>query len=154
VSGPAVEGPFLYDDGPEPLHTGTPRRSGRYLVLIFGATALLAVLSVVLLPILKGSAGAQSREVVQVFLAALHKGDTETAYDLLCEKERAAVKPEDVAAQYVVGDGPGQVVDASDTTVGGAPAEHVRVRWPDGSLSRFTVVNSNGPHVCGVERTG
>jgi hypothetical protein len=152
--GPPVDGPFLYDEGPEPLHTGTPRRSGRVLVLIFGATALLAVLSVVLLPILKGSAGDQSREVVQVFLAALHKGDTETAYDLLCEKERAAVKPEDVAARYVVGDGPGHVVDASDAKVGGAPAEQVRVQWPNGSLSRFTVVNSNGPHVCGVTPKG
>ena len=28
--------------------------------------------------------------------------------------------------------------------------EQVRVQWPDGSSSRFTVVNSNGPHVCGV----
>jgi hypothetical protein len=149
-----TDGPFLYDEGPEPLHTGKPRRSGRFLVLIFGATALLAVLSVVLLPIVKGSAGDQSREVVQVFLAALHKGDTETAYDLLCEKERAAVRPEDVAARYVVGGGPGRVVTASEGTADGAPAEQVRVQWPDGSLSRFTVVNSNGPHVCGVAPKG
>jgi hypothetical protein len=123
-------------------------------VLIFGATALLAVLSVVLLPIIKGSAGDQSREVVQVFLAALHKGDTETAYDLLCEKERAAVKPEDVAARYVVGGGPGRVVAASDGGTDSAPTEEVRVQWSDGSLSRFTVVNSNGPHVCGVSPKG
>jgi hypothetical protein len=150
TGGPAANGPFLYDEGPEPLHTGTPRRSGRFLVLIFAATALLAVLSVVLLPIVKGSAGDQSREVVQVFLAALHKGDTETAYDLLCEKERAAVKPEDVAARYVVGGGPGRVVKTSDGGAEGAPTEQVRVQWPDGSTSRFTVVNSNGPHVCGV----
>ena len=145
-----TNGPFLYDEGPEPLHTGTPRRSGKFLVLIFGVTALLAVLSVVLLPLVKGSAGDQSREVVQVFLAALHKGDTETAYDLLCDKERAAVKPEEVAARYVVGGGPGKVVEESDAEADGAPAEHVRVQWPDGSLSLFTVVNSNGPHVCGV----
>ena len=24
-----TNGPFLYDEGPEPLHTGTPRRSGK-----------------------------------------------------------------------------------------------------------------------------
>ena len=147
-------GPFLYDEGPEPLHTGSPRRSGKYLVLIFGATVLLAVLAVVILPLVKGSAGDQSRQAVQVFLAALSKNDTETAYDLLCDKERAAVKPEDVAARYVVGGGRGQVVEETDAQADGAPAEHVRVRWADGSLSRFTVVNSNGPHVCGVTRGG
>jgi hypothetical protein len=147
-------GPFLYDEGPEPLHTGSPRRSGKYLVLIFGATVLLAVLAVVILPLVKGSAGDQSRQAVQVFLAALSKNDTETAYDLLCDKERAAVQPEDVAARYVVGGGPGQVVKESDGQADGAPVEHVRVQWADGSLSRFTVVNSNGPHVCGVIRGG
>ena len=72
-----TEGPFLYEDGPEPLHTGSPRRSGKLLVLVFGATALVAVLMVVLLPLVKGSAGDQSREVVQVFLAAL---DCRTPY--------------------------------------------------------------------------
>ena len=146
-----TEGPFLYEDGPEPLHTGSPRRSGKLLVLVFGATALVAVLMVVLLPLVKGSAGDQSREVVQVFLAALDKGDTETAYQLLCEDERAALAPDEVAARYVVGGGgPGQVVAASDADADGAPAQHVRVRWSDGSLARFTVVNSDGPHVCGV----
>jgi cell division septation protein DedD len=147
-------GPFLYDEGPEPLHTGTPRRSGKYLVLIFGATALVAILMVVLLPLVRGSAGDQSREVVQVFLAALDKGDTETAHQLLCEKERADLKPDDVAARYVVGGGPGKVVSASDAKADGAPAQQVRVRWSDGSASRFTVVNSDGPHVCGVTRGG
>jgi hypothetical protein len=147
-------GPFLYDDGPEPLHTGAPRRSGKFLIIIFGATALLAVLSVVLLPLVKGSAGDQSREVVQVFLAALDKGDTETAYQLLCAKEQAAVPQDGVAARYVLGGGPGQVVGTSDAEAAGAPAQRVRVQWADGSLSRFTVVNSSGPHVCGVTRGG
>ena len=152
--GPAENGPFLYDEGPEPLHTGTPRRSGKVLVAVFGATVLDAVLMAVLLPLVKGSAADQSREAVQVFLAALDKGDTETAYQLLCEKERAAVSPDAVAGRYVVGDGPGRVVAASDAEADGAPAQQVRVRWSDGSLSRFTVVNSDGPHVCGVTRGG
>jgi hypothetical protein len=150
----STTGPFLYDEGPEPLHTGSPRRSGKFLVLIFGVTALVAVLSVVLLPLVKGSAGDQSREAAQVFLAALDRGDTETAYQLLCEKERADLTPDGVAARYVVGGGPGQVVAASDAEADGAPAQQVRVQWPDGSFSRFTVVNSEGPHVCGVTRGG
>jgi len=150
---PPPEGPFLYDEGPEALHTGTPRRSGKYLVLIFGATVLLAVLAVVILPLVKGSAGSQSRQAVQVFLAALSKNDTETAYDLLCDQERAAVKPAGVAGRYVVGAVPGKVVGSTDAHANGLPVEHVRVQWADGSSSRFTVVNSNGPHVCGVDRT-
>jgi hypothetical protein len=149
----STEGPFLYDEGPEQLHTGTPRRSGRLLVMVFGATALVAVLMVVLLPLIKGSGADQSREVVQVFLAALDQGDVETAYLLLCEDERADVQPDAVAGRYL-GDVPGQVVDASDAEVGGDPVQHVQVRWDDGSLSRFTVVNSDGPHVCGVTPGG
>jgi hypothetical protein len=151
--GPAANGPFLYEEGPEPLHTGTPRRSGKLLVLIFGVTALLAVLSVVLLPLLKGSGGDQSREVVQVFLAALHKGDTETAYQLLCRQEQGAVSPGDVAKRYL-GPGSGSVVGSSDATVRGAPAQHVTVQWDDGSRSTMTVVNDDGPHVCGVTGGG
>jgi cell division septation protein DedD len=149
-----TEGPFLYDEGPEPLHTGSPRRSGKLLVLVFGATALVAILMVVLLPLVKGSAGDQSREAVQVFLAALDKGDTETAYQLLCQQEQAQLAPKDVAARYVVDGGPGRVVATSDAEAAGAPAQHVRVEWSNGALSRFTVVNSDGPHVCGVTRGG
>jgi hypothetical protein len=146
----STEGPFLYDEGPEALHTGKPRRSGKLLVLIFGVTALLAVLSVVLLPLVKGSAGDQSREVVQVFLAALHKGDTETAYQLLCRQEQGTVTPAGVAGRYL-GAGSGSVVGSSDATLHGAPAQHVTVRWDDGSRSTMTVVNDDGPHVCGVD---
>jgi hypothetical protein len=147
--GPAGNGPFLYDEGPEPLHTGTPRRSGRFLVVIFGVTVLLAVLSVVLLPLVKGSPGDQSREVVQVFLAALHKGDDETAYQLLCRQEQGDLSPADVAGRYL-GAGTGSVVGASDAVLHGAPAQHVRVEWDDGSRTTLTVVNVDGPHVCGV----
>lgn len=147
--GPPVNGPFLYDEGPEALHTGAPRRSGRYLVLIFGVTVLLAILSVVLLPLVKGSAGDQSRQVVQVFYAALAKGDDDTAYQLLCRREQADVSPRDVAGRYV-GDGTAAVVGTSDARVGGAPAERVRVEWDDGSHSTLTVVNVDGPHICGI----
>src|SRR4051794_9762829 len=100
-----MTGPFLYDDDPAPLHTGTPRRSGKLLVLVFGATVVAAVLMVLLLPLIKGSAEDQAREVTGVFLAALDKGDTETAYGLLCEDERARIAPGDVAAEYLDGKG-------------------------------------------------
>ena len=41
-----TNGPFLYDDGPAPLHTGTPRRRPWLLLAIFGGTAVVAVLMV------------------------------------------------------------------------------------------------------------
>jgi hypothetical protein len=145
-----TNGPFLYDEGPEHLHTSAPRRRQGLLLWVFGGTALVAVLMALLLPLLRGSAADQSREVVQVFLAALDKGDNETAYQLLCEQERAAMTPDDVAGRYLSGDGVGQIVGASDAEVDGDPVQRVQVRWPDGSLTTLTVINADGPHVCGV----
>ena len=143
-------GPFLYDEGPEPLHTSPGRRRQGLLLWVFGGTALIAVLMVVFLPLVKGSAGDQSREVVQVFLAALDKGDTETAYQLLCEDERAGLSPDEVGAKYLGGSGTGEVAGVSDDRVDGDPVQRVEVEWSDGSTSEFTVVNADGPHVCGV----
>jgi hypothetical protein len=147
-------GPFLYDEGPEPLHTSTPRRRQGLLLWVFGGTALVAVLMVVLLPLLTGSAGDQSREVVQVFLAALDRGDDDTAFQLLCEEERARLSPDDVSGRYVGGEGPGEVVAVSDDEVDGDPVQKVTVAWDGGSSAEFTVVNSDGPHVCGVTPEG
>jgi len=144
-----TSGPFLYDDDPAPLHTGTPRRSGKVLVLVFGTTVLAAVLMVVLLPLIKGSAEDQAREVTGVFLAALDKGDTETAHGLLCEDERARLAPEDVGAEYLAGDGIGRVVSVEEAD--GRPSREVDVEWPGGEHARFVVVNSDGPHICGVD---
>jgi hypothetical protein len=143
-------GPFLYDDDPAPLHTGTPRRRQGLLLGLFGGTAVLAVLLVLLMPLVKGSPEEQSREVVGVFLAALDKGDNETAYQLLCEGQRAELAPGDVAGRYLAGDGAGDVVSAEKADSGGGPVQRVRVEWPDGSNTRLTVVNEDGPHVCGV----
>jgi hypothetical protein len=142
-----MTGPFLYDDDPAPLHTGTPRRSGKVLVLVFGATVVAAVLMVLLLPLVKGSAEDQAREVTGVFLAALDKGDTETAYGLLCEDERARIAPGDVAAEYLEGKGLGKVVSVEGTD--GEPTRRVDVEWPGGGQARFVVVNADGPHICG-----
>jgi hypothetical protein len=147
-----TNGPFLYDEGPEPLHTGTPRRSGKLLVLVFGATAVVAVLMAVLLPLVKGSPDDQAREVAGVFLAALAKGDTETAHGLLCEDERARLAPDDVGAEYLAGDGTGRVISVEEAD--GRPSREVDVEWPGGERARFVVVNSDGPHVCGVTPEG
>jgi hypothetical protein len=144
-----TNGPFLYDEGPEPLHTSPGRSRQGLLLWVFGGTALVAVLMVVFLPLVKGSAEDQSREVVGVFLAALGKGDNETAYQLLCEDERAGLAPDEVGPRYL-GDGTGEVVSSSDDRVDGDPVQRVEVEWSDGSTSDFTVVNADGPHVCGV----
>ena len=142
-------GPFLYDDEPAPLHTGTPRRRGGLLVAIFGGTVVAAVLMVVGLPLLNGTAEEQARESAGVFVAALEKGDTETAHGLLCDKERARLGPDDVAPVYLVGRH-GHVVGAEPAEVDGAPVENVRVMWDGGSTSTLTVVGEGGPRICGV----
>jgi hypothetical protein len=144
-----TEGPFLYDDGPAPLHTGTPRRRHGLLIALFGGTVLVAVLMVVALPLVKGTPEEQARQTVSVFLKALAAKDTTTTHDLLCADEQARLAPAEVAGAYA-GAGTGRVAGASRATVGGATVEQVRVTWSDGGSSRITVVGENGPHVCGV----
>ena len=126
----APEGPFLYDEGPAPLHTGTPRRSGKILVLIFGGTVVFAVLMVVLTLVLKGTGSDQAKEVSGVFLAALAADDTETAYGLLCQDERIRLSPEEVAGDYLAEGDPrlGTVREDGDTRL-------VPVTWADGTTS-------------------
>src|SRR4051812_3247918 len=148
----APEGPYLYDDAPEPLHTGTPRRRGWLILAILAGTVVLAVASVVLLPLVKGSPATQSTQAVTVFLAALRQGDTETAYQLLCDAERVRVRPEQVATEYRAGPGTGHVVRSVGTTADGDPAQRVTVRWSDGETTRFTVINEGGPHICGISK--
>jgi hypothetical protein len=139
-------GPYLYDEGPEDLHTGTPRSRKGLLLAVFGATVLLAVLLVVAMPLVKGSPDEQAREAAGVFLAALEQHDTETAYQLLCEDERARVEPGDVAGKYLTGDD-GRVDSATDGPDG---AQRVTVRWADGQVSEWTVVAQSGARVCGT----
>jgi len=141
-------GPYLYDEGPEPLHTGEGRRRGRLLVVILLGTVLAAVAAAVALPLVKGTAGEQSTQAAQVFFAALQQGDTETAYGLLCTDERARLKPEQVAAEYLQ---PGTPTIEKATDAG--TTERVTVRWSDGgAVTRtfLTVVNEDGAHVCGT----
>ena len=144
-----TSGPYLYDDGPQPLHTGTPRRRQGLLIGTLVGTVLVAVGMVVALFVVRGTPEEQSREAVGVFLSALEAGDTETAHELLCEEERARVQPTDVADEYA-GEGDGRVVDAVRGEVDGGAVQLVEVRWADGTERRLVVVSENGPRVCGL----
>jgi hypothetical protein len=139
-------GPFLYDDGPAPLHTGTPRRRGGLLLAIFGGTAVVAVLMVLALFLLKGTPEDQARESAGVFLAALEQGDDETAHQLLCQAERANLSPASVAPVYLA-ETPGRVV-GTDAAPGGKL--RVEVAWADGTASEWAVIAEDGPRICGI----
>ncbi len=145
-----MTGPYLYDDGPESLHTGVPRRRPWLLLGIFGGTVVVAVLMVLALPLLRGTAEEQARESVGVFLAALGKGDIETVNGLLCERERARLAPGEIAGAYLVGEG-GHVVGTEEAQEDGESVQHVRVGWEDGSASTFVVVREDGPRICGTD---
>ncbi len=142
-------GPFLYDDDPAPLHTGTPRSGQRLLIAILAGTVLVAVGMVAALFLVRGTPDEQAREVVGVFLAALEEQDTETAHGLLCEAERARIPPEGVAGEYVAVGG-GRIVGTDEGELDGGTVQHVRVRWDDGTETTLVVVSEAGPHVCGT----
>jgi hypothetical protein len=142
-------GPYLYDDDPAPLHTGTPRRRPALLLAIFGGTAAFAVLMVVLMTVVRGSGDEQAQEVAGVFLKALAQDDTQTAHELLCQEERIRLSPEEVAGAYLREGTPelGPVRDDGD-------ARLVPVQWSDGTTTELTVIGENGPRVCGVSAAG
>jgi hypothetical protein len=138
-------GPYLYDDDPEPIHTGTPRRRNGQLVAVLVATALVAVGTVVALFVVRGSPAEQSEEAVQVFLAALAADDTETAHQLLCATERGRIGEDQVAGEYL-GTTPGEVTGSTDAGI----EQVVQVRWADDATSRFAVISEDGARICGV----
>lgn len=140
-----TSGPYLYDDAPEPLHTGAPQRSGKILVFILLGTVLVAFLAVGASVALRGTPGEQATEVTGVFLAALAADDTETAHALLCEDERARLEPDEIAGAYL-GEGSPEL---------GEPGRNgdervVPVTWDDGTTAEFTVIGEGGLRVCGV----
>ena len=140
-----TQGPFLYDEGPAPLHTGAPRRSGKLLVLIFGATVVVAVLMVVLTLALKGTGSDQAKEVSGVFLAALAADDLETASGLLCAEEKARLAPGEIADAYL-GDGEPRLGEPRTD----GDARIVPVSWSGGTTTELTVIGEDGLRVCGV----
>jgi hypothetical protein len=145
-------GPFLYDDDPAPLHTGEPRQRQGLLLAVFGATVLVAVGMVGGILLVKGSAGDQAQQVAGVFTAALSQGDVETAYDLVCDDERARLAPDELADAYLQ-EGTPTVTGARDGEYDGAPAQLVGVQWGEGSAATTTelvVVPEGGTKVCGT----
>jgi hypothetical protein len=142
-------GPYLYDDDPAPLHTGTPRPARALILAVIGGTVAVAVGMAVGLPLVKGSPAEQAREVTGVFLAALDQDDLETAYGLLCAEERARLAPQAVPAEYAAG-GSGEIAGTIGDEVDGAPVQRVEVAWSDGSTSTLTVVSEQGARVCGT----
>lgn len=145
-------GPLLYDDDPMPLHTGTPRRRHALLLGIGAATVAVAVLMVVLLRVMSGSATDRAEQVGGVFVAALSQGDTETAYALLCPSERSRLQPGDLAGAYLH-EGTPQVTGSRDGG-GGQTARLVDVRWGTGATATTTalvVVPQDGAKVCGTQ---
>jgi hypothetical protein len=144
-----MTGPYLYDEGPAPLHTGTPRRANGLLLWIFGGTALFAVLMMVLTLLVRGSGEEQAEEVAGVFLAALAQNDTETAHELLCQEERRRLTPEEVAGAYL-GEGTGELGTVRED----GDARIVPVEWSDGTTSELTVVGEDGLRICGLVPEG
>ncbi len=156
-----MTGPYLYDEGPEQLHTGAPRRGNRLVLGIFGATVVVGVGMVVALPLVKGSGEDQAREVVGVFTAALAADDLETAGGLLCQAERDRADAEGVAADEVAAayarPGDAEIVGVAPGEYDGGSSQEVRVRWGDGASATETtvvVVLEDGPRVCGSTPAG
>ena len=141
-----MTGPYLYDDDPVPLHTGTPRRRQGLLLALLAGTVLVAVGMVAALFLVKGSPEEQATEVAGVFLSALEQGDVETAHQLLCEAERAELPPEALGSTYLA-ETPGRVAGAE---AAGSGQLRVQVRWADGTTSEWTVISESGPRVCGT----
>ena len=96
--------------------------------------------------IIIGAPDEQSEEAVGVFLAALQNGDEETARGLLCAEELAGG---DLPAEYRPAL-PAEVVGSTESELAGAPAYAVEVRGADGGTTTYTVINQDGPHLCGV----
>ncbi|SDY94098.1 hypothetical protein SAMN05660209_04139 [Geodermatophilus africanus] len=142
-------GPYLYDDDPAPLHTGTPRSARALILAVIGGTVAVAVGMAVGLPLVKGSPEEQAREVSGVFLSALAQDDVETAYGLLCAEERARVSPGAVSTEYAAG-GTGRIAGTIADELDGEPVQRVEVAWSDGSTSVLTVVSEQGARVCGT----
>ena len=146
------DGPYLYDEDPAPLHTGSPRSRQAWIVGGIAFIVLFSVAMVAGLYLLKGSPAEQSTRAATVFLASLSDGDTDTAVQMLCEDERERLEPGEIADAYL-GAGPGEIGELHDDDVEGAAVQLVPVRWADGSTTEWRVLNEDGPRVCGVATT-
>ena len=151
-----TQGPFLYDDEPAPLHTGTPRNRNGTLIALIVATVLVAVLMVGGMVLFKGTPSEQSEQVASVFTQALAAGDTETAYGLICDDERGRIAPDELAGAYLQPGTP-TVAASRGGEVDGEPVQYVQIDWDDAgttSTSELVIVPEGGTKVCGTRAAG
>jgi len=151
------EGPFLYDDDPAPLHTGTPRNRNGLIIALLGGTALFSVTMVGLMTLTKGSGSDQAEEVAGVFTKALAAGDLQTAYGLICDSERGRITPDELAGAYLQPGTPEVTGAEIGKTDEGEPLRYVTVRWDDAgnvTTTELTVVPEGGTKVCGTSPAG
>ena len=146
---PPPEGPYLYDDDPESLHTGAGRNRNWTIIVLLGLTVLLAVGTVVGMYVFRGSPEDEAEQVAGVFVAALAAGDDETASGLLCEKLSldpdaavAALEPYRASAGGTLGRAREEQTDDGLVMV-------VPVR-ADGGNAELVLVPEGGPRVCGL----
>src|SRR3712207_5746875 len=136
-------------------------RSNGIVLGIFGATIAVGVGMVVALPLVKGTAEEQAREVVGVFTAALAADDLETAGGLLCQAEHDRAEAEGVDAGQVAAGyarpGTAEILAVEPGEYEDRDSREVRVRWDDGGAateSTVVVVLEEGPRVCGTSGSG
>ncbi|MGY1746458.1 hypothetical protein [Blastococcus sp. SYSU D00695] len=144
------EGPFLYEEGPEQLHTARPRNRNGLLLGIMLATIVVGVAMVLLLPVVKGSPDERATAAVTVFYASLADGDLDTATQMLCLAERARLADTEPGGDYLLGSDP-EVTGSTEAEEDGESVRHVTVEWADGSTATVTVVPEDGPRVCGID---
>jgi len=142
-----MTGPYLYDDQPEPLHTGAPRGRNWSIVVILVLTVLAAVGTVVGMYVFRGSPAEEAEERAGVFVAALAADDVETASGLLCEEARQGVSGEE-ALEHYTGVAGGTVGRAREVDVDGEPAQIVPVEQHDGTTTELVLIPEGGPKVC------
>jgi hypothetical protein len=144
-----TNGPYLYDDDPAPLHTGTPRNRNWSIVLLLGLTVLLAVGTVVGMVLFRGSPTDEAEERAGVFLAALAADDVETASALLCEDGRRGLSGEEALEPYasVAGATAGS---AREAEIDGELVQLVPVTDAGVTTAELVLVPEGGPRVCGL----
>jgi hypothetical protein len=143
-----TNGPYLYDDDPEPLHTGTPHTRNWSIVVLLALTVLLAVGTVIGMFVFRGSPSDEAQERAHVFLAALAADDSETASALLCEKAGEG-KTADQALEPYAGLSSGTDGKARQAEVDGKPVVIVPVEGV-GASTELVLVPEGGPKVCGL----
>jgi len=143
-------GPYLYDDGPAPLHTGTPRsRNGLIIGLLVG-TVVAALAMVGAMILVSGTSSDQAENTASVFAQAVTADDSETAYGLLCDDERARLSPAQTMTTYAHAGTP----KVTGSREAGSDARRlVSVRWSGaggGATTHLVVVPEGGGKVCGL----